>query len=316
MVDRRVPSSSIYTFPAAVDTGTAPEGKQVEEQQELDDAPAGHRTDQDQPNVALNAIVEGGVTFGDRVHVSAGAYLAAGSRIGTGVVIGPGAAILPHTDTDDTAPTTLREGCSIGANATVLGGVTVGLGALVQPGAVVTRNVPPHAIVTGNPAYISGYVSTTAVVSDLQLRASALGVDDFPYHVGRAQAIKMSVINDLRGSLTFGEVEGGLPFEVRRYFLVHEVPSREVRGEHAHRELHQFLLCVRGTCRIAIDDGTTRGEIILDRPDVGVHLPPLVWATQYDYSHDAMLMVLASDRYEEADYIRDYDDFKREVPSV
>jgi UDP-2-acetamido-3-amino-2,3-dideoxy-glucuronate N-acetyltransferase len=78
---------------------------------------------------------------------------------------------------------------------------------------------------------------------------------------------------------------------VKRYFIVFDVPSMETRGEHAHRECHQFLICVRGSCAVVADDGKNRQEFLLDRPDVGVHLPPMVWGIQYKYSADAVLLV-------------------------
>ena len=82
-----------------------------------------------------------------------------------------------------------------------------------------------------------------------------------------------------------------------------------MRGEHAHREQSQFLVCVKGACSVAVDDGAKREEIRLDRPNLGLLLPPMVWGTQYKYSADAVLLVLASGCYDAEDYIRDYDDF-------
>ena len=91
--------------------------------------------------------------------------------------------------------------------------------------------------------------------------------------------------------------------------MVFNVPTVEVRGEHAHRELHQFLICLKGQCTVAVDDGHHRDEVVLDRPNVGLHLPPMIWASQYQYSPDAVLLVLASDVYKAEDYIRDYDEY-------
>ena len=91
-----------------------------------------------------------------------------------------------------------------------------------------------------------------------------------------------------------------LPFEVKRFFLVHGVPGREVRGQHAHRECHQFLACIRGSCRVIADDGRDRQEFLLDHPATGVYLPPMTWSVQYDYSPDAALLVLASHAYDRA----------------
>ena len=91
------------------------------------------------------------------------------------------------------------------------------------------------------------------------------------------------------------------------------MPSKEVRGEHAHRRLHQFLVCVKGSCSVVVDDGKAREELFLDRADVGLYVPPMIWTTQYKYSQDAVLLVLASAAYDPDDYIRDYDEFLQAV---
>ena len=100
-----------------------------------------------------------------------------------------------------------------------------------------------------------------------------------------------------------------LPFVVRRSFLIYNVPNAEVRGEHAHRQCEQFLMAVKGSVRVRVDDGRQREEFCLDSPGLGLHLPPMVWGTQYRYSEGAMLLVLASLPYDPADYIRDYGEF-------
>jgi dTDP-4-dehydrorhamnose 3,5-epimerase-like enzyme len=87
------------------------------------------------------------------------------------------------------------------------------------------------------------------------------------------------------------------------------VPGREVRGAHAHRECEQFLICVHGSVRVAVDDGENRAEVTLSDPTEGIYVPPLVWASQFRYSPDAVLLVLASHPYDAADYIRDYGEF-------
>jgi UDP-2-acetamido-3-amino-2,3-dideoxy-glucuronate N-acetyltransferase len=111
----------------------------------------------------------------------------------------------------------------------------------------------------------------------------------------------------LRGCLTFAEYDKHLPFSPKRYFIIYDVPTIEVRGEHAHIEQHQFLICLRGSCSVVIDDGRNRDEVLLNRSNLGLYIPPMIWATQYKYSSDAILMVLASDIYNNEDYIRDYD---------
>jgi dTDP-4-dehydrorhamnose 3,5-epimerase-like enzyme len=109
--------------------------------------------------------------------------------------------------------------------------------------------------------------------------------------------------------LAVAEVEGHVAFVPQRVFFVSDVPGREVRGEHAHRRCHQFLVCVRGSLSVIVDDGTARHEVLLDSPALGLYLPPLVWSVQYRFSADATLVVLASDPYDPADYIRDYEAF-------
>ena len=93
------------------------------------------------------------------------------------------------------------------------------------------------------------------------------------------------------------------------YFMVFDVPSAETRGEHAHHQCKQFLICVKGTCHVVADDGQHREEFILNSLNLGLYLPPMTWGIQYKYSQDAMLLVFASEFYDAADYIRDYQTF-------
>lgn len=120
---------------------------------------------------------------------------------------------------------------------------------------------------------------------------------------------RLLLVSDLRGKLSAGEFSPQIPFEPRRYFIVFDVPGRDVRGEHAHRRCHQFLVCIRGSLAVVVDDGGASEEIALDEPNLGLYVPPMTWAVQYKYSPDALLLVFASDRYDAADYIRDYDEF-------
>lgn len=117
---------------------------------------------------------------------------------------------------------------------------------------------------------------------------------------------------DLRGNLSAGEIERDIPFVPKRVFMVYDVPSKFVRGEHAHRTCHQFLIAVSGSVNVVVDDGSKRSEITLSERGVGLHIPPMIWATQYKYSEDAVLLVLASEYYDQDDYIRDYEEFLRE----
>jgi hypothetical protein len=211
----------------------------------------------------------------------------------------------------------VRSGASIGANATILPGVTIGTRAMVGAGAVVTRDVPPLSIVVGNPAVVTGYVDRLPEGSEVRLKPRTplsqeirpgQRVSSMPL-VGGATLYHLPRISDPRGHLSFGEVRQSLPFTPVRYFLVFGVPSREVRGEHAHRALHQFLVAVHGSCAVRLFDGTHSEEITLDRPEMGLHVPPMIWTTEYKYSPDAVLLVLASDVYNESDYIRSPDEY-------
>ena len=116
-------------------------------------------------------------------------------------------------------------------------------------------------------------------------------------------------VAEARGLLVWGETARHLPFEPKRFFSICDVPRDQVRGGHAHRTLHEFLVCLRGACRIAVDDGVHRDELVLADPSVGLHLEPLVWSAQDRFTPDAVLLVLASEAYRPADRIGDYAEF-------
>jgi UDP-2-acetamido-3-amino-2,3-dideoxy-glucuronate N-acetyltransferase len=270
-------------------------------------------------NICDHVFVENDVVVGDRVTIKCGVQLWDGLRVEDDVFIGPNATfvndLFPRSRQHPEAytPTRLRHGCSIGANATVLAGVTVGAHAMVGAGAVVTKDVPPFAIVVGNPARITGYVDTERGTPAQAPAGGASALDHPVNSVGGARLIDLPAFEDLRGMLSAAEVGRHLPFDPKRYFLVYNVPTAEVRGEHAHHRLHQLLVCVAGQVSVVVDDGSRRAEVVLDGPERGLHIPPMVWGIQYRYSRDAVLLVLASDVYDADDYIRDYDDFERLV---
>ena len=120
-------------------------------------------------------------------------------------------------------------------------------------------------------------------------------------------------VREARGRLVALEAGAPLPFIPRRCFIIMDVPRKDIRGEHAHKKLHQYLLCVRGSVRVRLDDGRGRRTVKLSDPSRGLHIPPMVWAAQYDYSPDAVLVVFASAKYDAGDYIRDYAEFRRRV---
>jgi len=264
-------------------------------------------------NICDHVFIENDVVVGDRVTIKCGVQLWDGCRIDDDVFIGPNA-----TFTNDRFPRSKRypeafaqtrvgRGASIGANATILPGLSIGPYAMVGAGAVVTRSVPPYATVVGNPARIVGYVNTVAPPT--AAAAPAARPERSATHVQGVTLHRLAHARDLRGSLSVGEIPRDVPFPVKRYFLVFDVPSVETRGEHAHRQCHQFLICVRGSCAVVADDGTQREEFLLDRPDLGLHLPPMTWGIQYKYTKDAVLLVFASEHYDPDDYVRDYQQF-------
>lgn len=116
-------------------------------------------------------------------------------------------------------------------------------------------------------------------------------------------------ISDERGKLVIVEGARQVPFDIARVYCVIATSPGAVRGQHAHRALTQVAVAVAGACTISLDDGSARGEVRLDNPATGLLLPPLVWHEMFDFTDDCVLMVLAENRYDEADYIRDYDEF-------
>jgi UDP-2-acetamido-3-amino-2,3-dideoxy-glucuronate N-acetyltransferase len=267
-------------------------------------------------NICDHVFIENDVIVGDRVTVKSGVQLWDGLRVADDVFIGPNA-----TFSNDKYPrskhyqaevlqTWIERGASIGGGSSVLPGLRIGARAMVGAGSVVTQDVPPRAIVLGNPAHIVGYVDARRSASDGRDSTPAEPVGSVTQtSVTGVTLHRMQLAADLRGGLSAGEIPGQLPFAPKRYFLVFDVPGKDVRGEHAHRSCHQFLVCARGSVHVVVDDGVRSEEIRLNRPDIGLYVPPRIWAVQYQYSPDALLLALASDPYDPADYIRDYDEF-------
>jgi carbonic anhydrase/acetyltransferase-like protein (isoleucine patch superfamily) len=259
--------------------------------------------------VGAYSILEPDAFVGERSIIASHVVVAAGARIGDGVVLESGALIGRGATVEDHA--------TVGAGATLAPGVEVGPGAVVADGAVVTRSVPRAVVVAGNPARITGYAGLGTGLPMEPVRQEIAVAGDEPMITGTAvrgvQVHRLPVARDLRGSLVAGELEGRLPFIARRFFLVFDVPGAEVRGEHAHYACHQFLLCVSGQVHVIADDGEQRQEFVLDDNRTGIYLPPMTWGTQYRYSSDCSLVVLASHPYDAADYIRDYDRFLAET---
>lgn len=116
-------------------------------------------------------------------------------------------------------------------------------------------------------------------------------------------------LGDERGSLVALEAKKTVPFVIKRVYYIFGTQQGVIRGLHAHRNLKQIAVCVTGKCRMVLDDGVQRQEAWLDSPTQGLLINDLVWREMHDFSEDCVLLVLASEHYDENDYIRDYDEF-------
>ena len=121
--------------------------------------------------------------------------------------------------------------------------------------------------------------------------------------------IQFQIHGDERGSLIALEENKNIPFSVKRVYFMYDTLEGVVRGKHSHKNLQQILFCVAGACTVRLDDGREKVDVRLDQPSRGLLIGPAIWREMYDFSEDAVLMVLASEYYDEADYIRDYEQF-------
>lgn len=136
-----------------------------------------------------------------------------------------------------------------------------------------------------------------------------LGPAHWDLQVGGASVHIVKRVFDQRGDLVVAHFEDEIPFQPKRFFTIFNVPETDIRGEHAHKSCHQFLMCVRGSVIATVDNGKSQKTIKLDRPNIGVYMPPMTWGIQSEYSPDAVLLVFASDEYDPDDYIRNYEHF-------
>ena len=122
--------------------------------------------------------------------------------------------------------------------------------------------------------------------------------------------IYMPKVSDPRGNITAINNQMEIPFDVNRVFYLYDIPGGESRGAHAHRECHQFVVAASGAFEVLMDDGNTQRQVMLNRPYIGLHIPPGIWASEINFSSGAICLVMASHLYNEKDYIRDYKEFK------
>lgn len=270
-------------------------------------------------NICDHVFIENDVVVGNKVTIKCGVQLWDGLRLEDGVFIGPNV-----TFSNDKYPrskkqpkkflkTIIKKGASLGSNATILPGITIGENVMVGAGAVVAKNVPENAIVIGNPASIVGYVNVVLIKNIKKFSQDNFQEKSVKTSVKGVEIYSLPKASDMRGDISFIEYKKHIPFLVKRFFMVYNVPSKEVRGEHAHRNTHQFLICLRGSLSVIVDDGKKSIEIPMSEMNIGIHIGPLVWGIQYKYTKDAILLVFASDIYDSLDYIRDYKEFLENV---
>ncbi|MFB6394241.1 WxcM-like domain-containing protein [Polymorphospora lycopeni] len=237
--------------------------------------------------VDATAVLGRGVTLGAHVRIGPYAEIGAGTRVGDGAWIGPGA--------------------RLGDGVTIAPGLRVGVDAAVRDAAVVRDHVPALAVVAGSPARVVSYAHNS--VARLPGTAGPDGnTAPSPY-----LRLLPEVVED-RGALVVLDRGPDLPFEPRRCLLIHGVPPGGHRGDHAHRSLHEVLVCVHGRCLVLLDDGRGRREVVpLTRPGLAALVPPRTWTAQYDHSADAVLMVLSSAAFDPDEHVEDYGEFRNLV---
>jgi hypothetical protein len=128
--------------------------------------------------------------------------------------------------------------------------------------------------------------------------------------------INLGKIHFQQGNITVVEKENKVPFTPNRIFYLYDIPGGESRGAHAHKECHQFLIAASGAFEVLLDDGSTQRIVQLNRPDMGLHIPPLIWASEINFSSGSVCLVLASHKYDALDYIRDYEEYKKILKST
>jgi dTDP-4-dehydrorhamnose 3,5-epimerase-like enzyme len=131
--------------------------------------------------------------------------------------------------------------------------------------------------------------------------------------VDECKLIYFPKITDIRGNLSFIEENNQIPFQIKRVYYLYDVPSGATRGGHAHKALQQIIIALSGSFDVVLDDGVTKRQIFLNRPHYGLYIPPGVWRELENFSSNSVALSLVSQLYDESDYIRDYEVFKRGI---
>ena len=254
-------------------------------------------------NICDHVFIENDVIVGNRVTIKSGVQLWDSITIEDDVFIGPNA-----TFTNDRFPRSkhyqenyprivIRQGASIGANATILPGIEVGAQAMVGAGAVVTKDVPAHTVVVGNPAQIR---------RNLEYHQRPIMNSS---SITECYLIELPKISDPRGNLTFIENSNHVPFEIKRVYYLYDVPGGTVRAGHAHKSMQQFLIAMSGSFDVIVDDGKEKNIFHLNRSYYGLYIPPMIWREINNFSSGSVCLALASTFFDESDYYRDYQEF-------
>ena len=132
--------------------------------------------------------------------------------------------------------------------------------------------------------------------------------------IEQVKTINFPEKGDERGTLIVVEGKEDIPFEIKRVFYMLGTDSTKVRGQHANRDSEFILVNIAGSSKVKVDDGKGNTKIfILDKPATGLYIPKMIWKDMYDFSKDSILMVLSNNHYDEKEYIRNYEDYKKEV---
>jgi dTDP-4-dehydrorhamnose 3,5-epimerase-like enzyme len=127
--------------------------------------------------------------------------------------------------------------------------------------------------------------------------------------VSLVKIVKFNIHSDKRGSLVSIESKTSVPFNIKRIYYIHNIQTGASRGFHAHKKLNQVMIAISGKCRVILDNGIKREEIWIQSPDQGLLIKNMIWREMYDFSKECILLVLASQKYDKYDYIRDYKKF-------
>lgn len=259
----------------------------------------------DNCNICDHVFIENDVVLGNNITIKCGVQVWDGITIEDNAFIGPNVTFTndPYPRSkkypDEYSKTLVRNGASIGANATILPGLNIGKKAMIGAGAVVTTDVPDYAIVTGNPARVIGFSEARNSI-DQSSQINGIKYIDFSHNV------------DARGTLVFGETDQHLPFAPERFFYLTDLKDGKYRANHAHRVCTQIFLNLRGSTKIFIHNHTQK-EIHTLREGQGLIVPPLHWVVCFNSSPNDLIMVLNSHKYDKKDYIQCSDEFSRMV---